>query len=94
MKSNIAGSSEEIEKNSIATFVNKVMEISPYVTLVVCAFTLIAIINSIIQLTIRVNKYSKLTICIVLVLSIVAFVYLFLAGYISQTLALLSIVTT
>jgi len=90
--SQVAG--EGAQENEIVVTLNSIIKIAPYATLVVCAFTLIALINSIVQLTIRVNKYSKLTIIIVFVLSIAAFVYLYFVGYLGETLKLLSLATS
>ena len=86
-------SGEGAQQNDIVVTLNAILEIAPYATLVVCAFTLISLINSIVQLTIRVNKYSKLTILIVFLLSIAAFVYLYFVGYLGETIKLLSLAT-
>lgn len=92
--SQITGENAPQDSEGIVATLNSIIEIAPYATLVVCAFTLIALINSIIQLTIRVNKYSKLTIIIVFLLSIAAFVYLYFVGYLGETLKLLNLVTS
>lgn len=78
---------------TIAT-IQAILDKSPYVTLVVLAFTLIAIINSIIQITIANNKYSKLTICFVLGMNALMFTYLYLAGFITKTFELLQLATS
>lgn len=85
---------EGAEQSEFVPILKSIIEAAPYATLVVCALTLIALINSIVQLTIRVNKYSKLTITIVFILSIAAFVYLYLVGYLAQTIELLTLVAS
>lgn len=85
---------EAVAAGGIVGTVKSILDKAPYVTLVVLAFTLIAVINSIIQITIANNKYSKTTICFVLVMNALMFTYLYFSGFIAKTLEMLQLATS